>query len=56
MIFLLSVWQGLSQAEIDRVCRDAIKTTILENKNHVAAELLQRLLRERHLAYDSKKK
>lgn len=47
---------GLSQAEIDRVCRDAIKMTVLENKNSVSAELLLRLLKERHLAYENKKK
>lgn len=48
--------ESLSQAEIDRVCRDAIKMTILQNKNHVAVDLLQRLLSERHSAYESKKK
>jgi SpoVK/Ycf46/Vps4 family AAA+-type ATPase len=48
--------EGLSQAEIDRVCRDAIKMTILDNKNSVAVDLLQRLLKERHVAYENKKK
>lgn len=47
---------GLSQAEIDRVCRDAIKRTILDNKNYVAIDLLQRLLKERHSSYEDKKK
>jgi len=48
--------EGLSQAEIDHACRDAIKTTILQNKDTIQVDLLQRLFRERRVVYGSKKK
>lgn len=48
--------EGLSQAEIDRVCRDAIKLTILDNKDVVTFTLFESLLKERRSAYDVKKK
>ncbi|MCA9398520.1 MAG: ATPase, partial [Candidatus Omnitrophica bacterium] len=48
--------EGLSQAEIDHVCRDAIKLMILENKNQVTFQLFQDLLKERNSAYHVKKK
>jgi SpoVK/Ycf46/Vps4 family AAA+-type ATPase len=46
---------GLSQAELDRVCRDAIKLTILDNKNQVTSELFEALLKERLTTYKVKK-
>lgn len=47
---------GLSQAEIDRVCREAIKLTILDNKEKVSFRLFENMLKERRSAYDVKKK
>ena len=48
--------EGLSQAEIDHVCRDAIKLMILDNKNQVTFQLFQSLLKERNSAYNVKNK
>ena len=48
--------EGLSQAEIDRVCQDAIKLTILNNENAVSFSLFEKLLKERHSAYSPKEK
>jgi len=48
--------EGLNQAEIDRVCRDAIKLMILDNKDMVTFNLFESLLKERRSAYDVKKK
>lgn len=45
---------GLSHAEIDRVCRDAVKSAILDNKKRVTQKSLMELLSERHAAYLSK--
>ncbi|MDD5464942.1 MAG: ATP-binding protein [Candidatus Omnitrophica bacterium] len=45
---------GLSQAEIDHVCRDAIKLTILDNKDFVASNLFESLLKERRSACQKK--
>ena len=45
---------GLSQAEIDHVCRDAIKLTILDNKDFVASNLFESLLKERRSAGQKK--
>lgn len=45
---------GLSQADIDRVCRDVIKMTILDNKNVIAFSLFGELLKERLAAYTAK--
>ena len=47
---------GLSQSEIDRACRDAIKLAILENKNRVTFATLKALLKERHAAYQGKER
>ena len=46
---------GLSQAEIDHVCRDAIKLTILDNKDFVDYNLFESLLKERRTACQNKK-
>ncbi|MBI4651267.1 ATP-binding protein [Candidatus Desantisbacteria bacterium] len=46
--------EGLSHAEIDHVCRDAIKLTILNNKNLVTFKLFEDLLKERRSAYHIK--
>lgn len=48
--------EGLSHAEIDHVCRDAIKLTILNNKESVAFKLFEDLLKERRLAYHTKER
>ncbi len=42
---------GLSHAEIDRACRDAIKETVLSDKNRVTIKSLVRLIKERQNAY-----
>jgi len=47
---------GLSHAEIDHVCRDAIKLTILDNKEFVAFNLFEGLLKERRSAYHNKER
>lgn len=48
--------EGFSQAEIDRICRDAIKLTILDNKDKVTFNLFEKLLKERRSSYDVKTK
>lgn len=45
---------GLSHAEIDRACRDAMKQAILSNKSRVTLKSLMALLKERHSAYQSR--
>lgn len=45
------VASGLSHAEIDRACRDAIKLAVLKNKNRVTLKSLTELLNERQSAY-----
>jgi len=46
-----NVASGLSHAEIDRACRDAIKLAVLKNKNRVTLKSLTELLNERQEAY-----
>lgn len=48
--------EGLTHAEIDHVCRDAIKLTILNNKDFVLFSLFEDLLKERRSAYHSKER
>ena len=48
--------QGLSQSEIDRACRDAIKSAILNNKSRVTFNSFKALLKERHAAYERKER
>jgi len=43
--------EGLSHAEIDHACRDAIKQTILTDKKKVSASLLRQMLKERQSAH-----
>ena len=44
---LLSASGGLSHAEIDHACRDAIKEAILQDRKSVSSEALAKALRER---------
>ena len=44
---VLRVSENLSPAEIDNACRDAIKLTILENKEEVSTILLEQMIKER---------
>lgn len=46
--------EGLSQAEIDHICRDAIKLAILDNKVLVTFQLFEELLKERRSSYHAK--
>lgn len=46
--------KGLSHAEIDHACRDAIKETILTDKNKVATAILARTLHERSQTHPRK--
>ena len=48
---IVEIASGLSHAEIDRVCRDAVKLAILSNKQRVTQKSLIELLKERHAAY-----
>lgn len=45
---------GLSHAEIDRACRDAIKLAVLSNKSCVTLNNLMELLKEKHSAYQGR--
>lgn len=45
---------GLSHAEIDRACRDAMKLAVLSNKSRVTLNSLTGLLKERHTAYQGR--
>jgi SpoVK/Ycf46/Vps4 family AAA+-type ATPase len=45
------VAKGLSHAEIDMVCRDAVKSAILDNKKFITQKDLIEVLSERHAAY-----
>ncbi len=47
---------GLSHAEIDHACRDAIKQVILSDKEKIDAPLLRRLLKERRSAHALRKR
>jgi SpoVK/Ycf46/Vps4 family AAA+-type ATPase len=47
----VTVADGLSHAEIDRACRDAMKLAILNNKSRVTLKSLIELLQERQAAY-----
>ncbi|MDH5572283.1 MAG: AAA family ATPase [Gammaproteobacteria bacterium] len=48
---ILSASDGLSHAEIDHACRDAIKTAILSNNKKINAIQLLETLNQRHGAY-----
>ena len=48
---VVSESEGLSHAEIDQACRDAIKQAILTDKEKVSASLLEQMLRERQNAH-----
>ena len=48
---ILSASDGLSHAEIDHACRDAIKTAILSNNKKINATQLLETLNQRHGAY-----
>jgi SpoVK/Ycf46/Vps4 family AAA+-type ATPase len=50
----VAVAEGLSHAEINRACRDAIKSAILSNRSRVTLDSLIKLLKERHAAYEGK--
>ena len=45
---ILKVSEGLSHAEIDHACRDAIKEGILQDRDAVDSEALVKTLQERH--------
>jgi len=45
---------GLSQSEIDRACRDAVKLAILESKKSLSYTAFKKLIEERHAAYRGK--
>ncbi|MCP4119408.1 MAG: ATP-binding protein [Desulfobacteraceae bacterium] len=47
---VLALSQGLSHAEIDHACRDAIKEVILSDKTNVNASLLIQMLKEKKAA------
>ncbi len=51
---VLSVSDGLSHAEIDYACRDAIKTAILSDNNKINATQLLEPLNQRHGAYQGR--
>ncbi len=51
---VLAVSDGLSHAEIDVACRDAIKTAILSDQNKINASLLLEALSHRHDAYSGR--
>ena len=44
---LLAISDGLSQAEIDLACRDALKQAILAGKNKVSHQLVEQMIKER---------
>lgn len=48
--------KGLSHAEIAHACDDAIKETILNDKNKVTKSILLEMLKNRREVYDAKKK
>ncbi|RPI77809.1 MAG: ATP-binding protein [Desulfobacteraceae bacterium] len=52
---VLTESEGLSQAEIDRACRDAVKQAILEEKEKVDTSLLRQMLKERQKAQAGRK-
>ena len=45
---------GLSHAEIDRACRDAMKSAVLNNKNCVTVNNFLKVLKERRTAYQGR--
>ncbi|MEX2607766.1 MAG: AAA family ATPase [Kiritimatiellia bacterium] len=47
---VLAVSEGLSHAEIDHACRDAVKHAILEDRVHITASHLLEMLRDRTVA------
>lgn len=42
---------GLSHADIDRACKDAMKSAVLSNKSCITLNSLTKYLKERHTAY-----
>lgn len=48
--------EGFSPAEIDHICRDSIKMTVLNNEKLVTFDLFESLLKERRLVYYKQKK
>lgn len=52
---VLTESEGLSHAEIDQACRDAIKQAILGNKQKVNVSLLRKMLNERQSAHVRRK-
>lgn len=42
---------GLSHAEIDHACKDAIKMTILSNQSHVSYKIFESLIEEKQASY-----
>lgn len=52
---VLAESEGLSHAEIDQACRDAIKQTILSDKQKVNPSLLRQMLNERQSAHVGRK-
>ncbi len=53
---ILATSDGLSQAELDQACNDAIKHAILNEKQKVNASLLQQMLKERLSILSDRKK
>lgn len=51
----LSASQGLSHAEIDQACRDAVKEAILSEKSSVNAVALRQMLKERQSVHVGRK-
>lgn len=47
--------EGLSHAEIDQACRDAIKKAILSEQPKVKAALVRQMIKERQSAYSGRK-
>jgi len=52
---LLSDSEGLSHAEIDTACRDAIKLAVLSDAQKVTTQGLSEMLRERQLAHSGRR-
>lgn len=46
---------GLSHAEIDQACRDAIKLSILSNNNHISYNKFEKLIKEKQASYKFQK-
>ena len=50
---LLPLLEGLSHAEISQACLDAIKETVLSDKEKVEKEILVKMIENRKAAYIS---